>query len=238
MIEFKSYGVDWIGSSDAVRETTYATKNISRYYQASPTSATGAKLFPTTARIGLTSPNDGTSACIMTKDALGFGTYEVLLAGRIDGFDPNIVAAVWTHADAEPRVAGNVEVDFEVASWGDQNRRTNRVQLGVFVDSKKPMAVIDGVSRPLYPNVETGVPAYLYHRITLTQLPTLSRVKAEGWWEANQTWKDWAFAEWAVPSPVMGRFKVSMWRLGPNQLPVSGSAAPKWVVAGFKFTPA
>lgn len=240
MKEVREYGVDWIIRSNAVRETQYLESNITRYYQASPADANGNKLFPTTRRIGLSCPDNGSSACFATKNSLGFGTYEVFLASRLDGLDPNIIAAAWTHVDSpDPRPAGHVEVDFEVSPWGDPNRRNNRVQLGVFVDAKKPMVkAMDGTDVPKYPNVETGVPSFRYHKITISQFPHLSRVVAAGWWEGNNMWKDYVWGEWAVPSPLMGVFKVGLIRVQPNLYPTSWSMPAKIVLAGFKFTPA
>lgn len=223
----REFGVDWQVRDDTAF-SPYRPENVTRYYAASPVDNLGNKLFPTTRRIGLSAP-EGTAACIMTPASLGFGTYEVYLIGRMDAFDPTVVSAVWTHHDFKPDIS--VEIDFEFSPWRDQNRTKDRIQLGVFVGGKRVDA---------FPQRVFGASSYYYHRITLQQFPTISRVKAEGWWEINQTWKEYAQAEWAVKTPEMGQFKIG---IGPmsNQtkytLPKAASLPAKIVVAGFKFTP-
>ena len=233
MNEVREFGIPWLIRRDVVPETTYKPENVTRYSQASPKAADGSALFPTTRRISLTSPNDS-SALIATRDVLGFGTYEVLLMGRLDWFDPEVVVACYTHVDTPAvRPAGHVEADFEAAAWGDQNRR-DRIMLGIYQDAKKPM-LADG--KPRYPDSLCGAPSFRYHKVTITQTPSMVRVVAAGWWDLNQQWKEYAWGEWAVMSPVMGRFKVSCWRKRPYLYPASGSGPSKIVVAGFKFTP-
>jgi hypothetical protein len=84
------------------------------------------------------------------------------------------------------------------------------------------------------------VTSYLYHRVVLTQLPHLTRITAYGWWELNQRWQDYAHAEWNVPTPEMGRFKVGVGPIRKDAkylLPKSASLPARIVVAGFSFTP-
>lgn len=236
MKEVSLFGIPWVIRSDAVAETQYKAENVSLYSQASPLAADGSKIFPTTRRIGLVAPNDS-SACIMTRDALGWGTYEVLLAGRIDWLDPEVWVAAWTHPDTE-RPPGFVEADIEAGSGGDQNKRNNRLMLGVYVDAKKPMVKrLDGSEVQKYPDALYGVPSYRYHKWTIIHTPSRVVCECRGWWDPHQMWKDYAWGAWDLPSPVMGRFKVGVWRKRPNMYPASASGPSRIVLAGFKFTP-
>lgn len=224
MVEVTEFGIPWIIRSDT-NVSPYDPANVTRYNQASPLAKDGSKILPGTRRIALAAP-EGSAGCIMTRDVLGYGTYEVTLIGRMDAFDPSVVSAVWTHNDIDP--AKCVEVDFECSPWRDQNR-TDRVQLGVFAGGQRFGA-----------HVKSGMPSYLYHRIRLTQLPHMARVITYGWWEMNQKWQDYAYNEWTVPTPAMGRFKIGMGpaKVGePYTLPKSASLPAKIVVAGFSFTP-
>ena len=228
MIEVREFGQDWIIRSDT-SVVPYSAANVTRFNQAAPLANDGSKIFEGTRRIGIAAPEGG-AGCIMTRDVLGYGTYEVTLIGRMDAFDPSVVAGIWTHNDLAPTTR-NVEVDFEFGPWRDQNRTVSRMQLGVFVNGQR-----DGA----HPQKVFGAPSYLYHRITLQQLPTVSRVTCAGWWELNQEWKDWAYAEWQVPTPQMGRFKIGCGPCAKDArytLPKSASLPAKIVVAGFKFTP-
>lgn len=232
----REFGVDWIIRSDT-GFSPYSVNNVKVSNQASPVSLSGAKILPGTRRISLSAPEFG-AACIMTKDVLGYGTYEVYLIGRMDAFDPNINSAVWTHNDYKPYSACT-EVDFEFSPWGDQNRRSDRVQLGIFVNQERPPDPSDP-KKLLYPSAVLGAPSYLYHRITIVQLPNLSRVKAAGWWSLNDDWHDYAYRDWEVPTPEMGQFKIGIMPVKKDvgyMLPKSASVPAKIVVAGFTFTP-
>lgn len=238
MKEVSLFGLPWVIRGDVVPETQYRAENVKVYAQASPKALDGTPLFPTTQRVSLASPNDS-SALIATRDALGYGTYEVLLAGRLDMFDPNVIQANYIHADTpETRVPGYTEPDSEAhGGWGDPNRR-EKLTLGIFVDSGKPMVQLaDGKWVQKYPDQRFALGSYLYHRVTIVQTPTLMSVRHEGWWTPNQTWKEYAAASWPCPSPSNGVFKVSLWRLAPNMYPASASGPAKIVVAGFSFTP-
>lgn len=237
MVPFKAFGFDWIARSDTVPETQYRVENVSIYYQASPKSYAGEPLFPTTTRVALTSPA-ASSAMIATRDVLGWGTYEFLISGRLDMYDPEVVAACWLHPDTPAtRVPGYVEPDFEVSAWGDPNLR-ERLMLGVFVDSKKPTVKnMNGIEVYKYPDTKIALGSYLYHRVRITQLPNVCHIVAAGWWTPNQQWKDYAYASWNVPSPSIGVAKCGIWRRRANLYPSSASGPSKVVLAGFKFTP-
>lgn len=232
------YGLPWVIRSDTVPETRYKVENVKLFYQASPKALDGTPLFPTTQRVSLVSPNDS-SAMIATRDSLGWGTYEFLLSGRLDLYDPEVVQACWIHPDTPAtRVPGYVEPDSEVAAWSDQNRR-ERLMLGLFVDSKKPMVQApDGRMVQKYPDSHWALGSFLYHRVTITQLPHIVHIKHAGWWNPRQEWKDYAFATWNIPSPSIGVAKVGIWRYRPNMYPDSASGPSRIVLAGFKFTPA
>lgn len=238
MKDVQLFGYPWVIRSDTVPETQYKVENVKLFYQASPKALDGSPLFPTTQRVSLVSPNDS-SAMIATRDVLGWGTYEFLISGRLDMYDPEVVAACWLHPDTPAtRVPGYVEPDFEVSAWGDPNLR-ERLMLGVFVDSKKPMVKnMNGVERQVYPDAKIALGSYLYHRIRITQMPNVVHIVAAGWWTPNQQWKDYAYASWNVPSPSIGVAKCGIWRYRPNMYPDSASGPSRIVLAGFKFTPA
>ena len=238
MKEVQLYSYPWVIRSDVLPDAVNKTENVKVYYQASPRALDGTPLFPTTQRVSLTSPN-GSAAMIATKHPLGWGTSTAWFIGRLDMFDPNVVAApLWLHADTpETRVPGYTEPDSEIAAWGDPNLR-DRLMLGVFVDSQKPkVQLTDGRVIQKYPDYNFALGSFLYHRISVTQTPTMMSVKHEGWWHPNQVWKEYAAAAWNCPSPTNGFTKVSIWRLGDDMYPASASGPPKIVVAGFKFTP-
>lgn len=238
MKDLKAFGHDWVIRSDT-EFSPYSDKNVSHYRQAIPVlkEATSAQateiskpllLVPTTERVSLRAPEGG-AACIMTKAPLGYGTYETILIGRMDAFDPSIVTAVWTHHDLKPDIS--VEIDFEYSPWRDQNRSKDRMQLGVFVGGQRDSRY----TQKLY-----GATSYYYHKITLQQFRKFSRVTVAGWWEMNQSWRDWAYAEWPVETPEMGQFKIGIGPMSTNAeyvLPRAASLPAKVVVAGFQYTP-
>lgn len=239
MVPFKAFGFDWIARSDVLPDAVNRVENVKVYYQASPKALDGTPIFPATQRVSLTSPN-GSAAMISTREPLGWGTSTVYILGRLDMYDPMVVAApLWIHADTPAtRVPGYTEPDSEIMGKGDPNLR-ERLQLGVFVDSQKPMVQLtDGRWVQKYPDARFALGSFLYHRISATQTPTMMSVKHEGWWHPNQVWKEYAAAAWPCPSPTNGVTKVSIWRLGDDMYPASASGPPKLVVAGFKFTPA
>ena len=233
------YGYPWVIRSDVLPDAVNKTENVKVYYQASPKALDGTPLFPTTQRVSLTSPN-GSAAMIATKHPLGWGTSTVYILGRLDMFDPNVVAApLWLHADTpETRVPGYTEPDSEAhGGWGDPNRR-EKLQLGVFVNSVKPKVQLpDGKWVQKYPDYNFALGSFLYHRVSILQTPTRIEIVHAGWWTPNQVWKEYAKAVWDIPSPTNGFTKVSIWRLGDDMYPASASGPPKIVVAGFKFTP-
>lgn len=237
MKEVSLFGYPWVIRSDTVPETQYRVENVKVFYQASPRANNGTPLFPTTQRVSLVSPNDS-SAMIATRDSLGWGTYEFLLSGRLDMYDPEVVQACWVHPDnAATRVPGFVEPDSEVAAWGDQNRR-ERLMLGLFVDAKKPMIKrADGTEVQKYPDSRWPLGSYLHHRVTISQTPSRVVIVHAGWWIPNQEWKDYAWAAWDIPSTSIGVAKVGVWRKRPNMYPASASGPSRIVLAGFKFTP-
>ncbi len=63
--------------------------------------------------------HDGAWYCaeLTTRQALGFGHYQVELAGRPDLFDRNVVLGLFNYAGPD----GNNEIDIEFAQWGKAN---------------------------------------------------------------------------------------------------------------------
>jgi hypothetical protein len=58
---------------------------------------------------------------VVTKDRLGFGTYQFQIAGRIDQLDPNVVLGLFNYPTPDVGPDTTNEIDIEFSRWGDAN---------------------------------------------------------------------------------------------------------------------
>lgn len=59
-----------------------------------------------------------TGGQVMTKQKLGFGTYEFHITGEIDKLDPNVVFAMFNYEAHSQDAFGINEIDIEFGKWG------------------------------------------------------------------------------------------------------------------------
>lgn len=218
MTPFRAYGYDWIARSDSIGPVPLSPSLVTRYNQSAPIPGL------TTQRVGLSAASG--SSCVMLKDALGFGKYEVIIAGRMDTVDPSIVPAVWTNDDWKPDPDG-VEADFEVMRGSGDPNDVNNAKIGVLVGKVKTRFG-EWIQKPL--------PPLLYHRVTMLIEPGGTHITASGLRDGK--WLVYVSGSWHVNTPRPTRFKVGMLRLfGADRYPASVNGPARIVVCGFSFTP-
>lgn len=172
-------------------------------------------------RIKLSIPPDGTSAGIVTTTALGFGTYEHLIRGRLDALHPHAIFSIWMHDDRPDRPPGvPFEFDAEYGCWADQNR--DKCLL---------------LSAPGMEPVKLPLRCFERHRISLIYKPDGVGVRCEGWWELNQKWMEYG-SFWKPCTPVPGlRTKVALWQFPKERwYPVSRPVTSVYF-EGFRLIP-
>lgn len=60
-------------------------------------------------------------AQIMSKNKLGFGSYQFQVTGPLDRLDPNVVFGIFNYEGNNPNVFGTNEIDIEFGKWGYDN---------------------------------------------------------------------------------------------------------------------
>lgn len=129
--------------------------------------------------------SDGLGAGVNLAQDLGYGVYQCVLIGRFDSTNPNFNVGAWLYND-KPTRQEQFELDYEHCQWGDQNRR-DRIQLSVFSPDMSNVHIED--QKTFNPG------SFEKHRITLTYLPNVVKVQADGWWMLNNDWKNYAYFE-------------------------------------------
>jgi len=216
ILTFTEFGYPWVArEGDLGAGSPWSAGGVTRYSESSGP-------FSGRRRIGLSASS---FSCGLKLDrVLGLGTYTVYLSGRLEAFDPSIVAAAWLYDDAAGR-NGGVEVDFEYTAWRDVNN-PDRCHLGVINNWVRFGDVARTPARP-----------FRWWMIRLTQLPTVSRVSVSGYRESDARWIETSAAEWKIPASIGATLRVGIWKNGPLLYPASQSVAPKIVVAGVEFAP-
>lgn len=228
MRTFKEFGYLWEErTAEYEPGKTYAADTVTKYSE--PINSKNLPVGVSTRRLGISAEKATTNASgIQIAKSLGFGSYEVILKGRLDGLDPSIAVAVFLHND-DLSVKKRIEVDFEASLWNDPNH-PDGFSAGFFVNSARPPQS----PKPLLSRSR----GFLYHKITLFQSPVACSVVYEGWRESDQRWINSSSGNWAnIDSTDIGLLRISVWRFAEQMYPPALSQPAKVAIAGFKFTP-
>lgn len=154
-------------------------------------------------------------------DPLGYGTYVIEADFRPDMTCPGQYLAFWIRNDLAARV-GNYENTLEYF-YEDPNAKT-RILLTCFDDDDKVLK-------------QTKLPtnAFIRHRITLTYLPDVQRVKAEGYRDSDSRWVDYAFQECKRKAEPGATLRIGIW--GTPLYPLQYRGPERIVVHSVKFSP-
>lgn len=68
---------------------------------------------------------------VMTKAALGYGTYVFLVSSRVDQLDKNVVCGLFTWNSQSFRSDANSEIDIEFSKWGESGRKADNTVYAV-----------------------------------------------------------------------------------------------------------
>lgn len=172
--------------------------------------------------------SDGLGAGVNLAQDLGFGVYQTVMLGRFDSTNPNTNVGCWLYND-KPTRTEQFELDYEHCQWGDQNR-PDRIQLSVFAPD---------MLSPRIEDQETFLPgSYEKHRITLTYLPSVVRVQADGWWALSNGWKNYAHFEKKRVSHHGATFRAGIYCMSDRFLPKTAHGVKIAYMDSFTFTPA
>lgn len=189
-------------------------------------------------RIRLHASTDKSAGILGPK--LGMGHYEIEMTGRLDGLDPSQVmtAYLWDPS--------NNEVDLaEFSRWNDANQY--KFLNMAFVKGLTPATDTDpGTYQYLNQHhisqdkPQLGVRGFDRFKLTLDWSPKVATVRAYGWWNLHQDWKEFgALEQYNIEGMDFGYFRVALWtmKIGPTYS-ASASRPTKYVtLESLKFTP-
>ena len=159
---------------------------------------------------------------VILDRSLGYGTYEWTIQGAVDRLDPNVVLGLFTWEDSSS-LAGNREIDVEVARWGNAADPTNA------------QYVVQPYDRP--GNLQRlTVPPATSVTVRFTWSP--GQVVASGTAQTASgavALPTWTSPSVDVPTPLGERVHMNLWLYG-GRAPSNGQPVDV-VLSGFTFTP-